>query len=271
MTRVKDNDQPEVLLVIQSESCLKLHQILNQVASEFAPDQNIKGYPSLQTALDDIRANDTVLIPSGIHYLENISALRHGGKIIGIGSMEDVVVHLGCNSEVGLTFETGHVMLKNCTILVNNKQSGISVKSKLVLDNCFVKGPPLSDINNGDESASAWKGIYIASHSQVDIKDCKIANFDVGLRVRATGHLTISSSLIEMCNIGLLAEQHATVEIDHSELKLSRENAIVVEMDTDDEEMTMAGDVELLEKFCPAISVNQSNFHDNTCNIRLEF
>ena len=44
------------------------------------------------------------------------------------------------------------------------------------------------------------------------------------------------------------AEQHATVEIDHSELKLSRENAIVVEMDTDDEEMTMAGDVELLEK-----------------------
>jgi len=46
----------------------------------------------------------------------------------GIGSMEDVVVHLGCNSEVGLTFETGHVMLKNCTILVNNKQSGISVK-----------------------------------------------------------------------------------------------------------------------------------------------
>jgi len=42
VTRVKDNDQPEVLLVIQSESCLKLHQILNQVASEFAPDQNIK-------------------------------------------------------------------------------------------------------------------------------------------------------------------------------------------------------------------------------------
>ena len=48
--------------------------------------------------------------------------------LLGIGSKEDVVVHLGCNSEVGLTFEAGLVTFKNCTILVNNKQSGISVK-----------------------------------------------------------------------------------------------------------------------------------------------
>ena len=38
------------------------------------------------------------------------------------------MVHLGSNSEVGLFFETGHVTLKNLTILVNNKQSGVSSK-----------------------------------------------------------------------------------------------------------------------------------------------
>ena len=42
VTRIKENDQPEILLVIQSETCSKLHGIINQVQSEFAPDQNIK-------------------------------------------------------------------------------------------------------------------------------------------------------------------------------------------------------------------------------------
>ena len=75
----------------------------------------------------------------------------------------------------------------------------------MLLENCFLKGPPpLPDADKVDENASAWKGIYIASHSQVTMKQCTVANFDVGLRVRGTGHLTISSSLIEMCNIGLL-------------------------------------------------------------------
>lgn len=46
----------------------------------------------------------------------------------GIGPREDITVHLGCNSEVGLAFDEGSVTLKNITILVNNKQSGISAK-----------------------------------------------------------------------------------------------------------------------------------------------
>ena len=47
VTRVKENDQPEVLLVIQSETCSKLHQILCQVQSEISPDQNIKSVADL--------------------------------------------------------------------------------------------------------------------------------------------------------------------------------------------------------------------------------
>ena len=104
-------------------------------------------YPSLQAAVDDARTNDVVLIPSGIHSLLNINALRQGGTLMGmnlysisvncrlkwfifsgVGSREDVVIHLGSSTEVGLLFEGGQVTLKNLTILVNNKQSGISVK-----------------------------------------------------------------------------------------------------------------------------------------------
>jgi len=272
VTRVKNDDQPEVLLVIQGETCSKFHQIISQVESEFSPDLNIKCYPSLQTALDDIRANDTILIPSGIHFLVNINALRQGGMLIGIGAKEDVVVHLGCSSEVGLAFETGLVTLKNCTVLVNNKQSGISVKGKLLMENCYVKGPPLVDVDMvDDDGASAWKGLYIAPHSQVVMKRCTIANFDVGLRVRATGQLIISSSLIEMCNIAVLAEQRATVKIEDSELKLCRENAIVVEMDADDDRATMSGDIELLKMVSDFFSIRTCNIHENTCNIKLEF
>lgn len=56
---------------------------------------------------------------------------------LGIGIKEDIVIHLGCNSEVGLTFDDGSATLKNCTILVNNKQSGVAVKVSFFLKSYF--------------------------------------------------------------------------------------------------------------------------------------
>ena len=40
-------------------------------------------YPSLQAAMDDGRMNDIILIPTGIHSLLNINALRQGGTLMG--------------------------------------------------------------------------------------------------------------------------------------------------------------------------------------------
>jgi hypothetical protein len=42
VTRVKENEQPEVLLVVQGQSCHDLHQILNRVEREFSPQLNLK-------------------------------------------------------------------------------------------------------------------------------------------------------------------------------------------------------------------------------------
>lgn len=47
------------------------------------------------------------------------------------------MVHLASDSEVGLLFDSGNVTLKNCTVLINNKQSGISAK---VLSTLFEMG-----------------------------------------------------------------------------------------------------------------------------------
>jgi hypothetical protein len=62
---------------------------------------------------------------------------EHGFKhlhfVTGIGAKEDIVVHPGSNIEVGLTFDDGNVLLKNCTLLINNKQSGIAVKVNILL------------------------------------------------------------------------------------------------------------------------------------------
>lgn len=58
--------------------------------------------------------------------------------IPGVASVGDVVVHLGCSSEVGLSFELGRCTIKSCTILVNNRQTGISVKVyKLLSDSNY--------------------------------------------------------------------------------------------------------------------------------------
>ena len=42
VTRVKKDDEPEVLLVVQGKSCLDLHKILNEIESEFSPDLNVR-------------------------------------------------------------------------------------------------------------------------------------------------------------------------------------------------------------------------------------
>lgn len=42
VTRAKDKNQPDVLLVVQGQSCLSLHQTLNEIESEFSPELNIR-------------------------------------------------------------------------------------------------------------------------------------------------------------------------------------------------------------------------------------
>lgn len=42
VTRMKDKNQSEVLLVVPGQSCHSLHQILNQIESEFSPDLNVR-------------------------------------------------------------------------------------------------------------------------------------------------------------------------------------------------------------------------------------
>lgn len=42
VTRVKRNEDPEVLLVVQDQSCLSLHQTLNKLESEFNPQLSIR-------------------------------------------------------------------------------------------------------------------------------------------------------------------------------------------------------------------------------------
>lgn len=42
VTRVKQNKDPEVLLVVQDQTCISLHQTLNRLESEFSPQLNIR-------------------------------------------------------------------------------------------------------------------------------------------------------------------------------------------------------------------------------------
>ena len=70
----------------------------------------------------------------------------------------------------------------------------------MLLEHCAIRGPPSMD----DSSESAWKGFYVAPHSIVALKHCAVSHFDVGLRVRAGGHIIIASSEVEACNIGIL-------------------------------------------------------------------
>ncbi|XP_057378525.1 protein nessun dorma-like [Daphnia carinata] len=272
VTRVKQNKDPEVLLVVQDQTCISLHQTLNRLESEFSPQLNIRCYPSLQTALDDCRVDDVIVISKGIHNLYNVNSFRHGGTLIGIGAKEDIVVHPGSNIEVGLTFDDGNVVLKNFTLLVNNKQSGIAVKGNVSMENCTLRGSSLFDeTKNGENDVGSWKGFYVAPQGRLVLKQTRIVSFDVGLRVRATGQVFLSSSEVESCNIGILAEQGTRIQISNCEFKHCKEYAIGVEMDSDSIGETLVGGLELLQMIPEAFHVNDCRLTENEVNVKLEY
>ena len=116
------------------------------------------------------------------------------------------------------------MLLKNLTLLINNKQSGLAVKvshdydirkknstkhydvqGNVTLENCTMRGACLVDgTKNGEKDVGSWKGFYIAPKGKLYLKGCNVINFDVGLRVRAGGQVVLSHSEISSCNIGIL-------------------------------------------------------------------
>lgn len=59
-------------------------------------------------------------------------------------------------------------------------------------------------VKNEEEDVGSWKGFYVAANSKLVLKECSVINFDVGLRVRATGRVALTTSDITSCNIGIL-------------------------------------------------------------------
>lgn len=116
------------------------------------------------------------------------------------------------------------------------------------LENCTLRGSSLFDeTKNGENDVGSWKGFYVAPQGKLVLKQSRIVNFDVGLRVRATGQVFLSASEVESCNIGILAEQETSIHISNCEFKQCKEYAIGVEMDSDSIGETLHGELELLQ------------------------
>ena len=138
----------------------------------------------------------------------------------------------------------------------------------MTLENCTIRGTFIADgAKTDEENVGSWKGFYVAPNSKLVLKQCNVINFDVGLRVRSSGQVIASASEITMCNIGILvryfvnvkmitllyfrpphtqAEESTSNQISNCDVKLCKEYAICVEMDSDSIGETMLGGLELL-------------------------
>lgn len=89
-------------------------------------------------------------------------------------------------------------------IIAKNLSKNI-VKGYVTMENCTMRGASSTDgAKNDEEDVGSWKGFYVAAHSKLNLKGCNIINFDVGLRVRATGKVSLTASDVTLCNIGIL-------------------------------------------------------------------
>lgn len=82
----------------------------------------------------------------------------------------------------------------------------ICFQGNLLMEHCVLKGVSRVDEPMGEEESAvaSWKGIYVAPHSSLIMRNCIVSNFDVGLRVRASGKLSALETEISACNIGVL-------------------------------------------------------------------
>ncbi|KAK3862427.1 hypothetical protein Pcinc_031716 [Petrolisthes cinctipes] len=154
-------------------------------------------FPNLQSALNEAKKQDTIVILPGQHLLQHLGLISTGGAIIGVG--EGVEVYGRCGMGDVMLDITDTFTIHNITLIPTQTQVAIlHHQGKLSLSNVIIKDGSGGVIGLGNTESNI---------QGVNIECCK----GIGLDWREGANAIINNTTIRQCHVGMKIEHGAKV------------------------------------------------------------
>ncbi|KAH8418823.1 hypothetical protein KR222_008746 [Zaprionus bogoriensis] len=172
---------------------------------------------TLQDVLSISQKNDNILLSPGRHTIKFLEQLNDNGSIRGLVAAEAInaanpeqlsKVPVVCSSDEDSTLLVidGDYTLSHLWLDCRHVRRGILLRDgTLTLRNCRLLG---------DGSSSTQEAIVCMPEVQLELKDCQLENFAVGISMRRGTSAELSNVTIKKCNTGLeLLDQNTKVKL----------------------------------------------------------
>lgn len=176
-----------------------------------------------QDVLSISQTNDDILLSPGQHTIKFLEHLNDNGSMKGLVAAEAIVaanqdslskVPVICSSDEDSTLLVidGDYTLSHLVLDCRHVRRGILLRDgTLTLRNCRLLG---------DGRSSTQEAIVCMPQARLEIKDCLLENFAVGISMRSETTAKLSNVIIRKCNTGLeLLDQTIKLKLQNNDCK----------------------------------------------------
>ncbi|XP_023172221.2 protein nessun dorma [Drosophila hydei] len=204
MEEKSENKQMCHLVTLPCE--LQTHIALLKLAEQHAkPNAKVQLGNTLQDVLSISQANEDILISPGQHTIKFLEHLNDNGSIKGLIDAQAVIdpkhelskLPLVCSSDEDSTLLVidGDYTLSHLVLDCRHVRRGILLRNgTLTLHSCRLLG---------DGRSSTQEAIVCMPQGRLDLQDCWLESFAIGISMRAETSAKLSNVNIRKCNTGL--------------------------------------------------------------------
>lgn len=199
-------ERPEMchLVTVPTELQTQIN-LLTMAKPHVKPHKQVQLGNTLQDVLNISQANDDILLSPGQHTIKFLEHLNDNGSIKGLvgaaaiiaSNQEMSMLPVICSSDEDSTLMVidGDYTLSNLVLDCRHVRRGILLRDgTLSLRNCRMLG---------DGNSSTQEGIVCMPQAKLELENCVLENFAVGISLRPETSAELSRVTIKKCNTGL--------------------------------------------------------------------
>lgn len=233
----KTKDDPSIWLIFK-EGITKEYIRFLEIVEGLYPSKSVTFAIDFMSKLESANVNDIILLSECQHKIHSNGAILEDFTIKGVGNRDSVQI-LSLADDVALDCVGDYLLIENVTIDCRKSQCAIVIRKGCVtLRNCKVIG---------NETSSTCQGILILGGAKVDLTNCEISGFSMGIVSNTGSSINISDCIIHNSGFGLKLYDNCQIFLKNTQIKNCKEYGIVIETDQTYPSDLIIGDFDILK------------------------
>ncbi|XP_034670018.1 protein nessun dorma [Drosophila subobscura] len=263
--------------VVTVPSTLQEQMVLLSLAQEqVKPDTQVQLANTLQDVLSICRSDDDILLSPGEHTIKFLENLNNQGSLQGLVKSEAILVAqpqlptlpVVCSSDEGSTLLVidGDYTLAHLVLDCRQVRRGILLRNgTLTMRGCRLIG---------DGNSSTQEGIVCMPNASVEMHDCIIEDFAVGISMRPQSSAELGNVQVKNCNTGVelldttvaLNLQGSKCSFDSCKIGIMADN---LTLPAKEDKVMILKQYSALKRYNDSNWLGNCNFIDCTRNVRV--